>query len=192
MWTSSKDDHPIFKKIHQLRNRLIELTGSLNQAKQKMNSWYKNGKFCSSDVYDWMRIKYEKKPWMSLIWRNYIPPKFSFILWLALRDKLNTKDHWLTQVEDTKCIFCKTVPESISHIYFQCSFVKAAWYKIRRWLNIQRSMTTLLSSIKWIKKDLRGANIHNKAVVLAFAATVYIIWITRNKIMFSGSSASTV
>lgn len=191
-WNCSKAYHPIFKKIHQLRNKIIEDSGSMNQAKQKLNSWYKNGKFCTSAAYDGMRIKYEKNPWMSLIWRNYIPPKFSFILWLALRDKLNTKDHWLTTVEDPNCIFCKRAPETISHIFFQCCFVKAVWFRIRRWLLIRRSMITLLSSIKWIKKDWRGANIHSKAVVLSFATSVYIIWITRNRIMFSGSSSTTV
>lgn len=177
LWFHSKDDHPLFKKLQLLRDKLITDTGSLHHAKQKLNSWNKNGKFCTSLVYDWMRIKIDKKPWMSLIWRSYIAPKFSFILWLAMRGKLNTKDHWLVEAQDNKCDFCKTVPETISHLYFNCSFVKAIWY---------------LSFVKRIKKDLGGAYIHSKAVTLAFAATVYTVWISRNRILFSGGSITTL
>lgn len=155
-WTHNKADHPLLKEIQNLRDQLTEGIGSIQQAKQLLSTWFKNGRFSTTRAYEWMRTKYEKKPWMTLIWRSYIPPKFSFILWLALRGKLNTKDHWLREVEDNMRVFCKSVPESILHLYFSCTFVKAIWYRIRQWMNIQRSMTTLLSSIKWIKKEYRG------------------------------------
>lgn len=190
-WTCNAADHPLFNRVHKLREHIIVSTGSIQQAMQKLGSCKKGGKFCSSLVYEWMRPKYEKKPWMTLIWHRYIPPKFSFILWLLFRGKLNTKDHWLIETEDMNCVFCKNVMETIPHLFFRCSFVKAVWYRIWCWLHIQRHMTSLLSSIKWIKKDYGGAFIHNKVVVLAFLATVYTIWITRNKMLFLGYQAST-
>lgn len=191
LWSPSTADHPLFKKIAMLRDQLIVNTSSVHHAKQKLKTWFKDGKFCPAQAYDWLRVKSEKKAWMSFIWKSYIPPKFSFILWLALRDKLNTKNHWIFELDDSMCVFCKNVLESTSHLFFNCTFVKAVWYKFRLWLNIHRSMSTLQSSIKWIKKEFRGNFIHNKTVVLAFAATVYTIWNIRNKVLFTNCSSST-
>lgn len=92
--------------------------------------------------------------------------------------------------QDTSCIFCKRAPESISHLFFKCTFVNSIWRRIRSWLNVQRSMSTLHSAVKWIKKDFGGAFIHSKVVVLAFAATAYTIWASRNKVLFAGKSVS--
>lgn len=47
-------------------------------------------------------------------------------------------------------------------------------------------MSTLHNSVKWIKKEYGGAFFHIKAVVLAFAATIYTIWSPRNKTLFAG------
>lgn len=147
-WTLRRDDHPLFKFIVKLRNILIDKIGSIHQAKQLICSWLRNGKFCASLAYDWLRVKHERSPWMNLIWRSYILPKKSFILWLALRGKLNTKDHWFEIPSDMHCVFCKSHPETISHLYLRCTSVKAIWYSIRRWLNMSGSMTTLLSVVK--------------------------------------------
>lgn len=72
-------------------------------------------------------------------------------------------DRWLSDAEDNRCCFCKCVPESISHLYFRCTFVKSIWNRVRNWLNIHRSMTTLQSTVKWIKKDFGGALVHRKS-----------------------------
>lgn len=100
LWHHSKADHPIFKNLQALRNSLIDAGGTVSHAKQILNSWYKGGKFNTSMAYDWLRIRQDKKPWMSLIWRKYIPPKISFILWLTLKGKINTKNSWINQPED--------------------------------------------------------------------------------------------
>lgn len=125
---------------------------------------------------------------MTLIWKQYIPPKHSFILWLAMRGRLNTKNLWIEKPDDASCVFCKRHPETISHLFFRSSFVQAIWNRVRNWLNIHKSMTTLLSTVKWIKKEYRGAMIITKSVTLAFAAMVYFIWSSRNKILFAGAS----
>lgn len=91
-----RDDHPLFKNIQKLRDSLITHVGSIHNSMQLLGSWLKNGKFYTSLAYDWLRHKRDKKPWMSLIWRTYIPPKHSFIMWLAMRGRLNTKDHWMS------------------------------------------------------------------------------------------------
>lgn len=189
-WNPNNADHPMFKNIQKIIDELIHQYGSIIQAQQLLNSWHKNDKFSISHAYNWLRTKGDKKPWMSLIWRRYIPPKFSFILWLAMRGRLNTKDRWINVPQDTKCVFCKLMPESIPHMFFKCTFVSVVWRRIREWLNINKSMSTLLSMVKWIKKNYGGAFIDSKVVVLAFAATIYSIWSFRNQILFAKRNTS--
>lgn len=189
-WKHGQADHPLFKNVQKLRDKLIEATGTVNRAKQLLSSWFKNGRFSTPLAYDWLRVKHTKKPWMTLIWKTYIPPKFSFILWLSMRGNLNTNDKWLIQTEDRSYAFCKRVPESIAHLFFQCTFVKAIWQRVRCWLMVGKAMITLHSAVKWIKKYFGGAHIQSKAVVLAFAAIVYAVWSARNKVIFAGASLS--
>lgn len=187
LWQNGKADHPLFKNILQLRNALIAAGGSVHQAKQLLSSWFTRGRFCTAMAYDWLRVKNDKKPWMFVVWKRYIPPKLSFILWLALRGRLNTKDRWLlSNMDNNCCVFCKRFPESVAHLFFKCSFVNSIWRKIRFWLNIQRPMSTLHNTVKWIKKDFGGALLRSKTMTLAFAATVYTIWSARNKFLFAG------
>lgn len=136
-----------------------------------------------------MRIKVPSKPWMNFIWRNFIPPKHSFILWLCMRDRLHTLDKWMCNIENRKCVFCKQNLKTVEHLYFKCTFVKAIWTKFRNWLGIMKEMSTLKSTIKWIKKDHKGALITSKVVTLAFASTVYHVWKARNEAIFSHKQA---
>lgn len=48
--------------IQNLRNSLIITVGSVNHAKQLLSTWYKDGRFCTSLAYDWLRIKHDNKP----------------------------------------------------------------------------------------------------------------------------------
>lgn len=129
-------------------------------------------------------IKNESQAWLSVIWRNYIPPKFCFILWISMRGRLYTKNKWTGDL-DRQCSFCKSSLETIEHLFFQCTFVRAIWAKMCIWLGIKREMATLPSVIKRIKKDYRGALIKSKAVRISFAAAVYHVWKMRNEVCFA-------
>lgn len=100
IWTNGRDDHPVFKKLIKIRNLLVQRTGSIAAAINLLSSWLSNGSISASKAYDWMRIKGVSKPWMRLVWKRYIPPKHSFILWLAMRRRLHTKDPWSTETAD--------------------------------------------------------------------------------------------
>ncbi|CAH9067604.1 unnamed protein product [Cuscuta epithymum] len=51
-------------------------------------------------------------------------------------------------------------------------------------MGLGHEMTTLLSSIKWITKTHKGSTLKAKAARLAFCASVYYIWHTRNENLF--------
>lgn len=144
-WTCNKGHHTIFKKIIKVRNLIIIKSGSAANAKCLLESWTDGGTLSISKAYNWLRSENDSMPWMSLIWRRYIPPKFSFILWLSM----------IFEEADRHCIFCSSFVETINHLFFQCSFVKSIWNRIKLWLRIKRQMTTLCSTVKWIKKGIQ-------------------------------------
>lgn len=127
---------------------------------------------------------------MSLIWSNYISPKPSFTLWLCFRGRLPTKETWLFDTQNRNCVFCKSVLKSIDHLFFRCTFVKAVWLRIKHRLGITRYMNTLGNTIKQIRKNYKCAFIHNKAIILAFADVVYVVWKTRNEVFHRNLHAS--
>lgn len=59
---------------------------------------------------------------------------------------------------------------------------------MRDWLGIKREMTSLNITIKLIKKEYKGVLVMNKAIVLAFASTVYYVWRARNTIVFTSTT----
>ncbi|XP_022860183.1 uncharacterized protein LOC111380779 [Olea europaea var. sylvestris] len=104
----------------------------------------------------------------------------------TVRGKLQTKDRlWYLQI-DRKCPFCALTDESTQHLFFSCRFCREVWDHIRDWLAIRRSMSTLLSSLKWMKKEARGKSWPSRAKRIALATTVYYIWMERNKCIFEG------
>ncbi|KAG9145886.1 hypothetical protein Leryth_027441 [Lithospermum erythrorhizon] len=125
------------------------------------------GRFCTNLVYETLRVPNPTYPWMRIIWRPFIPPKFSFTLWLSCRKRLATRDSLrFMNLDDVSCVFCRNEDETQHHLFFSCPFTSAIWCTIRTWLGIRRQMTTLESAIKWIKKE--HGRVFVRAVILAF------------------------
>lgn len=102
---NGRDDPPIFKNLFKLRNLLINKTGYVQNSITLLSSQQNQIKFSSLKAYNWIRPMHESKPWMNLIWRTYIPPKHSFILWLACRGRLNTMNNWISFHTDGMSVF---------------------------------------------------------------------------------------
>lgn len=111
--------------------------------------------------------------WTVEVWRSYITPKNSFILWLGAQSKLLTKDRLMHLDIDRTCILCWSQVKTCQHLFFQCAITSCIWHVIRKWLGIRRSMTTLPSTLKWMKKEAQGTSWQSKAKKIALAHTVY-------------------
>ncbi|GAA0153470.1 hypothetical protein LIER_37684 [Lithospermum erythrorhizon] len=185
-------DSYLIKEIVKIRNELEVAFGGRDRAIAGLSRFVVGSKFLSGKVYDVLRVARVKKPWMSCIWKHFIPPKHSFTVWLACRGRLPTKDRLtFLNLDDVSCYFCRSSPESIGHIFFGCPFTSVVWAEIRRWLGVTRDMSTLASAIKWIKKEFKGSNVKNRAVRIAFSSTIFEVWAARNVINFDGGKVST-
>lgn len=185
-WKPCPTDSPLFKRLAGVRDSIISSFGNRDLAIEQLQQWANHKGLISSKVYDWLRPKASPQPWMRMIWKAPIPPKFSFILWFAFRSRLPTRDRLTFLDVDTICPLCQHGLESVQHLFFSCAFTRGIWQHIRDWLGIRRSMSTLHSAVKWLKKENKGRSVHNKAKYIALACTVYMIWKRRNMLIFEG------
>lgn len=131
-------------------------------------------------AYEWFRPKEEQHFWEKYIWHDSIPPKYSFIGWLALRGRLTTRDRITWEDVDATCGLCSREDESANHLFFKCRESWKVWDNIREWIGLRRRPTTIKSAIKWLMRDRRPSRIVHMAGRIALAATIYIIWLACN------------
>ncbi|GAA0161063.1 reverse transcriptase [Lithospermum erythrorhizon] len=184
-------DSFLFKRLCSIRNQLFSHFGGVEGTIEGLYRCCEAGRFCTNLIYEALRVPNPTYPWMRIIWRPFIPPKFSFTLWLSCRKRLATRDSLrFMNLDDVSCIFCRNDAETQRHFFFSCPFTSAIWCTIRTWLGIRRQMTTLESAIKWITKEHGGKGVRAKAIILALCVLVHEIWRARNGAAFDQDSTS--
>ncbi|CAH9148298.1 unnamed protein product [Cuscuta epithymum] len=163
-------DSQLMKRLSLIRDRIRACFNNYNDMILGLNSRANNGKLASAKIYELLRVKGDVKTPMCFIWKSYIPPKLSFNVWLALRNRLPTQDSLGYLHIVNRCDLCKGGLETIPHLFFRCPFTCRVWQQVRNWIGMRHDMTTLLSAIKWITKSNRGSTLKAKAARTAFVA----------------------
>uniref|UniRef100_A0A5B7BV48 Reverse transcriptase zinc-binding domain-containing protein n=1 Tax=Davidia involucrata TaxID=16924 RepID=A0A5B7BV48_DAVIN len=88
-----------------------------------------SGNFSIQSTWDSCRVRKEKVEWGQLVNFPHSIPRYSFVLWMAIREQLSTKDRLLRYggISDGRCLFCNQAVETHSHLFFQCSFTSSLW-----------------------------------------------------------------
>ncbi|KAL2235300.1 UNVERIFIED_CONTAM: hypothetical protein Sindi_1262200 [Sesamum indicum] len=157
-WQPKKGDSPLLKRLADIRNTAIE----------QMAGWATTKGLQTSKAYEYFRLKLPRQPWKAYIWKAFIPPKYSFIMWLGLLNRLATRDRLEFLHEEDLCSLCINTKESAKHLFFECPFSNYIWSHIR--------------------KEKIGSSVHNKARHLALSCMVYSLWRHRNEFIFEGAS----
>ncbi|KAK4381370.1 hypothetical protein Sango_2974900 [Sesamum angolense] len=83
---------------------------------------WRGGDFSTKAVYDIFRSPGPKVGWYSLLLGPCKIPKYSFVLWLAILEKLSTMDKpWLSRLGGV-CVLCGRAVETHEHLFFRCSY----------------------------------------------------------------------
>lgn len=65
------------------------------------------------------------------IWANLAPPRIEIFIWLAILERINTKNKLallnIIPMADRRCTFCQEWPEDTSHLFLHCSFAMKIW-----------------------------------------------------------------
>ena len=180
--STKKDLSALMKRLLTIRDCVVKQEGTVQGAMGRMDTW-KGEKLCQT-TYEYFRRKQARVVWAGIIWAKYIPPKYSFIVWLAIRGRLLTKDRLEYLQIDPTCGLCGIEEESVHHLFFACPFSKSVWEGMREWCGMRSRMTTLLATVKHMKREARGTTWLSRRRRLALSCTVYYIWITRNRLLF--------
>ncbi|KAK2642029.1 hypothetical protein Ddye_023792 [Dipteronia dyeriana] len=91
-----------------------------------------NGIYLASSVLASLRASHPLVPWFKLVWFPQNIPIMSFILWMAVRGRLPTRDriHKYDPEVVTTCVLCNSHLESHAHLFFVCLFSRAIWTQL--------------------------------------------------------------
>lgn len=182
-WVPKSDSPPIFKNLIRIRDEMVLKEGTVHATILQLEKWNQPRGLHVSSVYEWLRPRAPSRPCFRTIWHSLCEPKHSFMVWLVALERLQTKDRLKIGDGELACVLCHGENESHSHLFFQCTVVREIWGCIRRWLRINRHITTIRSGLKWTKKDVQGTSWLSRARRIAFHCLVYTTWTLRNKVL---------
>ncbi|XP_060200597.1 uncharacterized protein LOC132628856 [Lycium barbarum] len=150
--------------------------------------------FSIKQVYLKLRGCHQKVSWRKLICNNHGSPKWVFILYLALNRRLYTRDRlkkWGI-TNQVACPLCGTEPETIDHLFFQCSFSAAVWEKLLMWQGYQRKAMEWTNEVLWMCAQVNGKAAQSQVCRMVAAGSVYILWQERNNRVFQQRTPETL
>lgn len=148
--------------------------------------------FSSRDTWDRIRVPRPLVNWHSVVWFKEKIPRCSFITWTAYLGRLPTRDRlisWGLSVPPG-CVLCSAADESISHLFFQCSFAATTWSRF-----CGRYMATppvSLAALMVMCQQMQGPHALRAVVVLKLLnqVIIYSLWRERNARIFRSESSS--
>ena len=173
----------------------IEVPNIVDDAKGRVIWLNKKGEeadFSAKAATNVLCIDSPKVSWWRLIWYSQCVPKQSFILWLAIQDRLSTQDKLVKWGMHTvnRCALCKCDNEDLQHLFFKCAYSAEVWDKAKNMADITYENCEWYGLIMRLANDCINKNIGWIVRRLVFAACVYFLWQERNGRIFRDNQNS--
>lgn len=176
------------KDLNDLEDELNIIANNLVAEKEDINLWrgkqrFKQ-KFSTKDT--WLLLRENRNPcaWSRAIWFPQATPKFAFMTWLSVRNRMSTLDRiasWSSGINST-CMLCKNATETRNHLFFECAYSAQVWEIIVKEI-LGSSYTKVWSEIMELIIDEKRDKLSKFCIRYAFQAVIYAIWFERNKIL---------
>jgi hypothetical protein len=100
------------EELVTIQTRLLEI--QLGDSNHPVWTLARKGTYVSSETWNSLRKKRSEVPWLPIIWFSYTIRKQTFLLWLAVRNRLTTGDRLVVwgYKGDTQFVFCRHEIES--------------------------------------------------------------------------------
>ncbi|KAF8110402.1 hypothetical protein N665_0084s0012 [Sinapis alba] len=85
-------------------------------------------KFSSTKNWDQIRERKNIVGWSKVVWFAQGIPRYSFITWLAVKNRLSTGDRMRTWGMVQGCTLCGERDETRDHLYFACPYSFTVWH----------------------------------------------------------------
>lgn len=157
--------------------------------------WQPNprGVFTIQTAWEYIRVHHPPDPTHLLLWQRGHIPRHSFILWLAINNKLRTMDRIPVSMglPSHACVLCNQGAEDHDHLFFQCSYTRGVWDDLQAKAGITWPSLSWTLCIQWATTNYHHKhNASCKVARIMLAATVYFIWQERNRRIFSNQFKS--
>ena len=123
------------RSIERVLTRVKEFPVALVKNAEDIVTW-KSGEeefkrfFSAFNTWNMIRTRYDTVPWSKLIWFKQGVPRYAFITWLAIKDRLSTgtrmRDWGIVQ----GCLLCGEPEESRDHLFFACPYTYGIWLHV--------------------------------------------------------------
>ncbi|KAL2901703.1 hypothetical protein RDABS01_026785 [Bienertia sinuspersici] len=168
-----------WKKIWECKQKLNDKGLTVTD----LQNWHK---FSVKKVY--LALK-EENPKVFLhrnVWGRLSLPKHQFCAWLAIQERLNTKERLerMGLVRDTDCVLCQGANETWNHLFFQCPYSKQIIQDITQWLGAKPTVLSIPLLYRWINRRATISKFQKDVWCAAINATIYHIWQQRNNIIW--------
>ncbi|XP_021836221.2 uncharacterized protein [Spinacia oleracea] len=143
--------------------------------------WLTDQKYSIGVIYQQLCDMAPKVNWHSYVWNRFTLPKHIITLWLALQDRLKTRDrlHTYGVINDDQCALCGLSTETCTHLFFSCHYSKECCSLVLQWLGFHNSRSHLSVLLKWLHKYCKNP-FKRRVAYAAVASIVYQIWRARN------------
>ncbi|KAF3592309.1 hypothetical protein DY000_02020693 [Brassica cretica] len=86
--------------------------------------------FVSTETWNQISQQTEKVLWSKTVWFPQGVPRFGFIIWLAIRDRLSTGHRSSVWGQPQHCLYCGEPDETRDHLFFACPYTFTLWLKM--------------------------------------------------------------
>lgn len=141
--------------------------------------------FSSRNTWNQIRRRGDQVEWSKLIWFSQAIPRYSFIAWLAIRNRLSTGDRTQLWGEHQSCRLCGEPNESRDHLYFACPYSYTIWTDLIGSL-LPRPNPDWSIIITMLLSPRRSA-VDSCLLRLCFQAVIHSVWRERNSRKHNGT-----
>ncbi|KAH7691569.1 Reverse transcriptase zinc-binding domain-containing protein [Dioscorea alata] len=138
----------------------------------------------SATVYNHLNhstFHHEHWPRWHLLWKIHVVPRVKHFLWVLFHGRLSTSNYlYLINLgPNSPCAMCGLAPETIDHLFYQCSKAQWIWSQLSLRLNAHIQFPCRFSSGSWLSDGT-----FSKYIISTIAATAWLLWKTRCDVIF--------
>ena len=123
-------------------------------------------------------------------WNSWAPMKSNLLLWRAKMDRVASKiglERRGIHSIDTICNRCGYCSESTDHLFVECLFARSIWWNVLVWMRVPwPTNCESLNDLVQLLLDSPGSKKWKRIVYTVVMATVWNIWLARNRMVFDG------
>ncbi|KAG2308168.1 hypothetical protein Bca52824_027916 [Brassica carinata] len=127
----SRSRNPVILYIKQC---LLDPSPILSSEEDDVYVWRPNGvlssgSFSTAETWSVLHLPGPQVLWHKSVWFTGRVPKQAFLTWVAVRDRLSTRDRllcWGLHIPAV-CVLCNRGDETRQHLFFDCTYSSEVW-----------------------------------------------------------------